>query len=690
MKTIRRQICLLIIPFAFCVNGYTQSIDSLKKSLTDTPNDTIQLVLYANLENNYHDRNNDSAFYFAKEQFALAKKLNYRLDEAQAMCMMGYNRFNDPATLNLLLGAIELAEENKNEENILPVKYLDKIIYSDINFVVSSNEKNSRNLRMAILGNLYFNIGSFYGYYINYRQKQLFYLFKAKRIFEILNDKPSLAYTYSSIGDVYVILNRPDSAVVYAQKAYNLPNTPKGYSLAVSGIAYFKKGNYSLAKGYLKQSVEMKGNSNYSQTIATLALSELFLKQGNTDSSLFYALIAYNRADQFDYRRIAALNAARLFQSAGKKDSALKYFEAADEFNNFIDVKKTNEFYLKNIEDQIQQQQIKSDEEKRKNGIRVFILIASLTIFLIIAFLLFRNNRQKQKANKILGKTLSDLKSAQSQLIQSEKMASLGELTAGIAHEIQNPLNFVNNFSEVSRELLGEMKAALNNGDADEAKEIADDVIQNLQKIDHHGKRADAIVKGMLQHSRSSTGVKEPTDINALCDEYLRLSYQGLRAKDKSFNATMKTDFDESVGKIDVIPQDIGRVLLNLYNNAFYATSERQKTEGLMQEENPAYTPVVSVATKKSENSVLITVSDNGNGIPQKIVDKIFQPFFTTKPTGQGTGLGLSLSYDIIKAHGGEIKVESLSAEGTAQAGIEKEGRLDDLVGRGTKFIIQF
>ena len=239
-------------------------------------------------------------------------------------------------------------------------------------------------------------------------------------------------------------------------------------------------------------------------------------------------------------------------------------------------------------------------------------------------------------------------------------MASLCELTAGIAHEIQNPLNFVNNFSEVSKELLDEMNIELDKGDINEAKAIAADVKQNLEKINHHGKRADAIVKGMLQHSQSSTGKKEPTDINALCDEYLRLSYHGLRAKDKSFNATLKTDFDNSIGKINIIPQDIGRVILNLLTNAFYAVDEKKKS-GV---EN--YEPTVSISTKKIGNKVEIRVADNGNGIPQNIVDKIFQPFFTTKPTGQGTGLGLSLSYDIVtKGHNGELKIETKEGEFT-------------------------
>ena len=264
---------------------------------------------------------------------------------------------------------------------------------------------------------------------------------------------------------------------------------------------------------------------------------------------------------------------------------------------------------------------------------------------------------EKQKA--ALQITLEDLKATQAQLIQSEKMASLGELTAGIAHEIQNPLNFVNNFSEINKELVDELKTELATGNVQLVNEIADNIKENESKINHHGKRADAIVKGMLQHSRSSSGVKELTNINVLADEYLRLAYHGLRAKDKSFNATMRTDFDESIGSINIIQQDMGRVILNLINNAFYTVDEKKKHG------QNGYEPTVSVSTKGANGKVEIKVADNGNGIPQKVLDKIFQPFFTTKPTGQGTGLGLSLSYDIVKAHGGELKVETKEGEGS-------------------------
>ncbi len=321
-------------------------------------------------------------------------------------------------------------------------------------------------------------------------------------------------------------------------------------------------------------------------------------------------------------------------------------------------------------EEQERQRQLEAGRVASENKRRQYLFWSSLGILGLIALLLYRNNLQQRKAkkiveekNKVIEKALSDLKSTQSQLIQSEKMASLGELTAGIAHEIQNPLNFVNNFSEVNKELLVEMNGEIVKGNYDEVKAIAKDVIDNEEKINHHGKRADAIVKGMLQHSRSSSGQKESTHINALADEYLRLAYHGLRAKDKSFNATMKTDFDESIGNTNIIPQDIGRAFLNLITNAFYAVTEKKKQAG------DGYEPTISMSTKIINDKpdgprIEVRVGDNGNGIPQKVLDKIFQPFFTTKPTGQGTGLGLSLSYDIVKAHGGELKVETKEGEG--------------------------
>lgn len=329
-------------------------------------------------------------------------------------------------------------------------------------------------------------------------------------------------------------------------------------------------------------------------------------------------------------------------------------------------------FYrYKQLQSKLIDEQIKKEQLAREGEIEKRVLIQQQKVEL---------EHQVAARTEELRQSLEHLRSTQSQLILSEKMASLGELTAGIAHEIQNPLNFVNNFSEINNELIDELKAesAKPKEEWDEAllKDTFVNLKDNEQKIVHHGKRAADIVKSMLQHSRASAGKKELTDINALCDEYLRLAYHGLRAKDKSFNATMKTDFDSAIGNVNVVPQDIGRVILNLITNAFYVVNERYKAESLKSKVEgekssyaksleDTYEPTVSVSTKKIGDKILISVKDNGNGIPDKIKEKIFQPFFTTKPTGQGTGLGLSLSYDIVKAHGGEILVESEEGKGT-------------------------
>jgi two-component system, NtrC family, sensor kinase len=329
-------------------------------------------------------------------------------------------------------------------------------------------------------------------------------------------------------------------------------------------------------------------------------------------------------------------------------------------------VKKVQELQKTLADEQQRRQQVHEEQIKKEERLKQYAFVAGLAITLLIAFILYRNNLQKQKSNVLLQHekekvetTLQELKSTQAQLIQSEKMASLGELTAGIAHEIQNPLNFVNNFSQINAELLDEAEVAIKGGKPTEAIELISNLRTNEVKITEHGQRADAIVKSMMLHSRSGPGQKERTNINALVQEYARLSYQGQRSKDKILDITLNLDLDEKLEEVEIVPQDIGRVLLNLFNNAFYTVAEKKKLN------IPGYMPAVFVSTKKTDKKLLITVRDNGQGIPSKIKGKIFQPFFTTKPTGQGTGLGLSLSHDIIKVHGGLISVESEEGTGT-------------------------
>ncbi|MBK9044953.1 MAG: two-component sensor histidine kinase [Saprospiraceae bacterium] len=361
------------------------------------------------------------------------------------------------------------------------------------------------------------------------------------------------------------------------------------------------------------------------------------------------------------------------FQRFSQRDSAFKYLQLAN-IERAVFTKKTISnlatFQQVLLKRQLALKDLTRQKIEAEGRMRMYILLTALFVFVAFGVVLLYSYLQKKKANVLLASqkeeiqiTLLRLKSTQAQLIQSEKMASLGELTAGIAHEIQNPLNFVNNFSEVSNELIDEMKDEIKKGNYEEVSAIADDVKQNLTKINHHGKRADAIVKSMLEHSRIGTGQKEITDINVLCDECIRLAFHGLRAKDKSFNASFETHFDSTLPNIKVVPQDIGRVLLNIINNAFYAVSEKSKVESSKADVH--YEPKVTIGTTSMGNMVEIKISDNGDGIPEHIKEKIFQPFFTTKPTGQGTGLGLSLSYDIVKAHGGELKVYSKMNEGS-------------------------
>jgi len=497
--------------------------------------------------------------------------------------------------------------------------------------------------------------------------------------------------TSNVMAQIKLLSGQLDSVMYYLGSVLNFLNTNNNnvfdylaLALQIKGFYKIKNGELEEAEAALKQCWQLIEENNIPAdarpgTMAPdyyLALIRIEQNRINEAITLLQKDIARVKSQRLyvlrDYKLLAQLheqtgNYKKANEVLGSFISLQDSIQSDQEKYGSLSFETEQEMNVKELSIAKLESQNKISALSRNFSIGIAALL-----LLIVAGIYYRF-RSKKKANLVLEKTLADLRSTQTQLIQSEKMASLGELTAGIAHEIQNPLNFVNNFSEVNKELLVEMKDELDKGNISDVKEIANDVIANEEKINHHGKRADAIVKGMLQHSRSSSGVKEPTDINALCDEYLRLSYHGLRAKDKSFNATMKTDFDNSIGNINIIPQDIGRVVLNLLTNAFYVVDEKKKAS--TSSAGQPYEPTVSISTKKVADKVEIRVTDNGNGIPKKVLDKIFQPFFTTKPTGQGTGLGLSLSYDIItKGHGGELKVETnegegLSAEASAQAG---------------------
>ena len=495
-------------------------------------------------------------------------------------------------------------------------------------------------------------------------------------------------YGFSNLATLYAVLNKWDKSYTFAMNSAMLAKTMGDYaiqatSFSKAAIALAHNKKYKEAEILDKNAIAIADSSGQPLNVFQVysAMGDILKQQEKYKEAIPFYEKSFNvlkNADQYDesvaetYADLSLCyeNTNNYYKALANYKTSSKILDSVRSRNN---IGKATELSM-NYE--FQKKQAVSDAiQGKKNAearLRQTLLMAGLGVTLLIAMGAWVAYRNKQKANSLLEKqkteiqsTLTQLKVTQAQLIQSEKMASLGELTAGIAHEIQNPLNFVNNFSDVNAELIDELKEEMSKGNTENAEIIANDIKKNLEKITHHGKRADAIVKGMLQHSRNTSEQKEPTDINALADEYLRLSYHGLRAKDKTFNATIQTNFDKSIGKINIIPQDIGRVLLNLYTNAFYAVMETKRLRSTGLPGREGYEPIVSVITKKEGDKVSITVQDNGHGIPEKISEKIFQPFFTTKPTGQGTGLGLSLSYDIIKAHGGEIRVHSKEGEGT-------------------------
>jgi signal transduction histidine kinase len=499
---------------------------------------------------------------------------------------------------------------------------------------------------------------------------------EARRISSEIGHNNRQMMANMNLGRSYLNADKADSALIFEKEAEQLAiktNFKKYLGQVYSIIAgvYQKKNDRAKEKLYYHLSIQTGKEQNNLNSLSAsyFAITRYFLAEHEKDSSLYYAMKNLETIQQLGPVTGLTVNPGTVYENIylsyklrNEKDSLFKYqgltLTVKDSLYK-IRIKNLTAFQNVGLNEQLRLQNAEKERIAYQNKIRTGLMLAGIGVLLLLAIIFYWNNRQKHKAKIKIEEAYDNLKATQQQLIQSEKMASLGELTAGIAHEIQNPLNFVNNFSEVNEELVKELKGEADKGNLEEVKAIANDIAFNSEKINHHGKRADTIVKGMLQHSRASSKVKEPTDINVLADEYLRLAYHGLRAKDKSFNADIKTDFDNNIGKINITPQDIGRVILNLINNAFYAVDEKKKGN------QNGYEPTVLISTKKNIGKIEISVKDNGNGIPQKVLDKIFQPFFTTKPTGQGTGLGLSLSYDIVKAHGGELKVETKEGYGS-------------------------
>ncbi|MEP6947827.1 MAG: tetratricopeptide repeat protein [Ginsengibacter sp.] len=695
---------LLFIYAVQPVFGQNRAIDSLAALVKQHPQpDTLRVNLLNKLTYEYQSIGSELDLGTAEEALGLARKLEYPKGEASAQNKIAYHYYQKADYPNALQAydSFEQISRTIKDTNAIAWALTGKgtVFHSQsdypraLQYYLQSAqlfEKIGKTTEAAsIMGNagvLYKEMGDLASA-LNYFQQGL-------KIHENAGNKSEIARFLNNIGGVYMDQHKLALAEEAFMKCLSISEEEDDkhlVALVLRNLLELKglEGNYGQALDFGYRSLLLYQSLGETEGIVDdyFQLADIHLKQGKPDSALYYAKKSLSLAQGIGFKR----NIHNTYEVLAKAYAATNNFQKAYESQQLHDAYKdsltgedkknviaglTFQYELDKKQSQIEllkkDQQLKLEKARHQRQ-RMYVLIAGLGVVVlavaIIAFIQFRHNKQRKKANLLLQQqkekvesTLSELKATQAQLIQSEKMASLGELTAGIAHEIQNPLNFVNNFSELNTELIDELKQEINTGNIDEIRSLANDIKENEQKINHHGKRADAIVKGMLQHSRTSTGDKEPTDINDLADEYLRLSYHGLRAKDKAFQAILHTDFDLCIDKINVIPQDIGRVLLNLYNNAFYAAPLPHK--GRVDDPNYKHEPTVWVSTKKEGNKVLISVRDNGPGIPQKVLDKIFQPFFTTKPTGQGTGLGLSLSYDIIKAHGGEIKVATKEGEG--------------------------
>jgi len=671
----------------------------------------------------------------ANEALSISRKLHYNEGEAESLIALARATFrkNDQRQARSLLDQSIALAQKLDDKTHLANAYSTMSSFNNLTgeskqaleYAFKAEAAAQKTSNKALISRRQTGVSALYANSIGDYTKAMEWALKAEKNAEEANDLNALAASWSSIATIFTNIGDQSNAILYYKKALNAnkklgnqtlefnllnrigemyrlsgryPEAIKAYEeglsktqipynteLTQSNIAdvYVRLNNLPMAFKYafISLASAKKINDAEGEEWIDGILARAYLKANKADTAIYYANNGYQKAihtGTIEFKRDNSEALADAYNLKKDYGNAYKYYRL---FINYRDsmsnAEVSNHTNLLQYNYSLAKKQTQITALNQEKKMQYYFLAGSAGILILIGatgIVLYRSNRQKQKANVLLSKqkreieeqrdqtnkALADLQLTQKQLIQSEKMASLGELTAGIAHEIQNPLNFINNFAEVNKEMIEELEDELKNGNTDEALAIANNIKENEEKINHHGKRADGIVKGMLQHSRASSNVKEPTDINKLADEFLRLAYHGLRAKDKSFNTEMTTHFDPKVPNINVVPQDIGRVLLNLFTNAFYATQQRQKIAG------PNYKPIIEVSTAVNSKFIHIRVKDNGVGIPDNIRDKILQPFFTTKPTGEGTGLGLSLSYDtIVKGHNGKINIESNEGEGS-------------------------
>jgi signal transduction histidine kinase len=639
---------LLLVLRAHFKHDYVKELSSSITAINEFDHeyiDAADLLIGTRWIFNVTNRQEEKYIYYTKKLNGYLQQKNYINAAACYHCLAGYYVFK---------GDLNSAINNymKAEELFKPYTkfwYINEICVEGDNYVDWGNKKKG----------------------LFYEKKGLNLQYSAKIDVDVPYTLDAISYTEYEIKHYKESLKYLDTLQIWDKKLGVGGDTRAELLKTLNYIALNRLGDaYAILEKIKKDTAQsvLQLISNNGTYPPEYAFYKYYLALKNYPKAEQYLLQTYGMAQKYAPKSQTMkylMEFAQYYADRGNDAKAWHYTSLYNKMNDSLQA-KTDSFKIASYENEqkenaqnsklvdMQQQQAVQDATIKQRNVVIWVSMIGLLIVCVSIVFIYR----QLQTNK---KTLISLRQTQTQLIQSEKMASLGELTAGIAHEIQNPLNFVNNFSEVSIELLDELKEEAQAGHTDDVIAIATDLTQNLEKINHHGKRADSIVKGMLEHSRVGSGEKQLVDLNALADEFLKLSYHGLRAKDKNFNAELITKFDENLPKVNIVQQDIGRVLLNLFNNAFYAVNQKQKTAG------PDYKPEVTVSTSTEKNNLVIIVKDNGNGIPDAIKEKIMQPFFTTKPTGEGTGLGLSLSYDIVvKGHGGSITVDTKEGEGSA------------------------
>ncbi|WP_226163244.1 tetratricopeptide repeat-containing sensor histidine kinase [Hymenobacter terricola] len=616
------------------------AVDSLRRLLTLPQTDYDRVLLLCQVSDQLWTQNTDSAAVYARRALALAQRIHFRSGEGEAL-----NRLGAALRESNLARALEVFQQSLR-----------------IAETIHDRALMAQNLR---------SIGIIYVYLRDQRQG-LAYYFRALEIGQQLHDEHREVIELSNIGLAYDLFGQLDSSRIFQERAYALAHrlhTPTNYILYGLGNVARKQGHIAQARIFYRESIveSKKVHHLRSLNFAYVGLATLYQTIGRTDSSIYYARLGCEAAQKNGFLR-GVLNASTLLTQDFKRrdfpDSALKYQSLMLVMKDTLfGQEKVMRLQSLNYREQQRAQAAAASQAALRSRYRTYALLAGVVGLLALALLLGRHARQQERAREALEQSLSELKTAQEQLVQREKMAFLGELTAGIAHELQNPLNFVKNFAEVSTDLVDEIT-----GDPRDPSrstgleaEILAGLKQNLQKISQHGQRATSIIKGMLEHSRTGTGHRVLTNVNTLVEDSLRLAYQGLQAKEKGFTAQLTTSYAPGLPHVSVVPLDMGRVLINLLTNAFHAVQQRQR-----QGTDPAYVPEVTVSTHSGPGRVEIRIRDNGTGMSDKVKAKIFQPFYTTKPVGEGTGLGLSLSHDIVTTgHGGTLTVESEEGQGT-------------------------